>query len=171
MATLFIFSGLPGTGKTTISQQLARKLNVLHLRIDTIEQTIRDACHIKVADEGYRLAHQIAADNLRLGISVIADSCNPIELSRRQWEQVAEASNAPFINIEITCSDRHQHRQRIEFRKSNIPGLRLPTWQDVERREYHPWTQDRIIVDTAGRADSDCVDDLIRAIDSKRYER
>ncbi|MFK8183200.1 MAG: AAA family ATPase [Phormidesmis sp.] len=34
MATLFIFSGLPGTGKTTLSQKLATQVNALHLRID-----------------------------------------------------------------------------------------------------------------------------------------
>jgi predicted kinase len=38
-----VFSGLPGTGKTTISRDLAASLNAVYLRIDTIEQAIRSS--------------------------------------------------------------------------------------------------------------------------------
>ena len=164
MATLFIFSGLPGTGKTTLSQQLAPKVNAVHLRIDTIEQALRDLCNLKVKGEGYRLAHRIAADNLRLGINVVADSCNPLELTRREWEQVVADMRCKFINIEVICSDSCEHRRRVESRKSTIHGLHLPTWQDVEEREYHRWSKSRCIIDTAGRSESECLEMLLREL-------
>ncbi len=65
--TLFIFSGLPGTGKSAIAKELAKILRTTYLRIDTIEQAIRDLCDFKVEGEGYRLSHKVASDNLRLG--------------------------------------------------------------------------------------------------------
>jgi predicted kinase len=37
---LLILGGLPGTGKTTIARELARKLGVVHVRIDSIEQAL-----------------------------------------------------------------------------------------------------------------------------------
>ncbi len=83
---LHIFSGLPATGKTVISQGLAKLINAVYLRIDTVERALRDLCHMEVQEEGYRLSYRIAADNLRLGMSVVADSCNPIELTRREWD-------------------------------------------------------------------------------------
>jgi DNA polymerase III delta prime subunit len=58
---LYIFSGLPGTGKSTLAQRLAGKLRCAYLRIDTIEQTIRDLCSFDVQEEGYRLAYRVAA--------------------------------------------------------------------------------------------------------------
>ena len=40
---LIIFGGLPGIGKTTIARELARQLGAIHVRIDSIEQAIRDS--------------------------------------------------------------------------------------------------------------------------------
>jgi predicted kinase len=37
---LIVFSGLPGVGKTTIAQALARELRATYVRIDTIEDAI-----------------------------------------------------------------------------------------------------------------------------------
>lgn len=106
------------------------------------------------------MAYRIAADNLRLGVSVIADSCNPIELTRREWEQVALETQARHINIEVICSDTHEHRRRVETRMCTVPGMKLPTWNEVENREYHDWTVDRIVVDTS-RSVADCIDELL----------
>ena len=156
MPTLYIFSGLPGTGKTTLSQALAKQISAVYLRVDTIEQAIRDLCAIDVQGEGYALAYRIAADNLGLGISVVADSCNPIELTRSAWEKVALQSDSNHINIEIVCFDKSEHRNRIETRSSSIPGLILPTWQDVENREFQPWSRNRIVIDTSGKSERVC---------------
>ena len=76
---LYIFSGLPGSGKTTLSRLLAKNVGAAHVRIDTLEQALRDLCSIDVQGEGYRLAYRVASDILHAGVSVVADSCNPIE--------------------------------------------------------------------------------------------
>jgi len=159
--TLYILSGLPGSGKTTLSQLLASRVGAVHVRIDTIEQALRDLCGITVGAEGYQLAYRLAADNLRLGISVVADSCNPIEVTRREWEQVATNAHAKYINIEVVCSNVDEHRRRVETRQTTVTRLRLPTWQEVQDREYHHWTVDRIVLDTFGRSAQQCLEELL----------
>jgi len=161
MAKLFIFAGLPGSGKSALSQRLAQQVNAVYLRIDTIEQALRDLCQFDVEGEGYRLAYRLAADNLRVGRNVVADSCNPIELTRTEWVAVANATGSQFVNIEVVCSDAREHRRRIESRRTDIPGLKLPTWREVQEREYHPWLHDRIIIDIANRPQADCLDTLM----------
>jgi predicted kinase len=165
---LYIFSGLPGTGKSTLSQTVARQLNAVYLRIDTIEQGFRDLCSIDVQGEGYRLAYRIASDNLRLGVSVVADSCNPIEVTRREWEQVAREARVDHVNIEVICSDSSEHRFRAEARHAEVSGLKLPTWSEIENREYDEWTVERVIVDTAGRSKIECASDLLSKLSRLR---
>jgi predicted kinase len=165
---LYIFSGLPASGKSTLAQMLARQVRAVYLRIDTIEQGLRDLCSIGVESEGYRLAYRIALDNLCLGMSVVADSCNPIELTRREWEQVARDARVDYVNIEVVCSDSNQHRLRAERRTSAVSGLKLPTWDEIENREYDEWTVERLIVDTAGRSMTECASDLFSKLSRLR---
>ena len=165
---LYIFSGLPGSGKSTLSQTIARQLSAVYLRIDTIEQGLRDLCSIDVKGEGYRLAYRIASDNLFVGMSVVADSCNPIELTRREWEQVARDARADYVNIEVVCSEPSEHRLRTETRSADVPGLKLPTWNEIENREYHDWTVERIVVDTAGRSRMESATYLLSELSRRR---
>lgn len=162
--TLYLFCGLPGTGKSTLASKLAMHLKAVYLRIDTIEQGLRDLCGTDVRYEGYQLAHQIAAENLQMGNNVVCDSCNPLDLTRRDWEAVAIAIGVPYTNIEVTCSDQTVHRRRVETRKSPVTNLKLPTWQEVENREYHPWSQSRVVVDTANRSVCECFAELVETL-------
>lgn len=148
---LFIFGGLPGTGKTELSVHLARKVGAVHVRIDTIEQAMRDGGLTVNGPQGYMVAYKIAADNLRLGLPVVADSVNPLNITRRDWREVASQVGAPFCEIEVICSDEAEHRRRVETRQSRIPGLKLPKWQDVVEREYHVWEGEHLVIDTAGQ--------------------
>lgn len=163
--TLYIFAGLPGTGKSTIAEAVASRINAVYIRIDTIEQALRDLCDVDVQGEGYGIAYRIAADNLKAGKGVVADSCNPIALTREAWQDVARGQGVEYRNIEVICSDPVEHRRRVEGRNVNIPGLVLPTWQQVLNREYQEWSVARLVVDTAGRSSKECVDDLLARLD------
>lgn len=136
----------------------------MHLRIDTIEQGLRDLCSFNVQGEGYRLSYRIATDNLKLGNSVVADSCNPIVLTRDEWENVALESGARHVNIEIVCSDKTEHRSRIGKRYPTVAGLKPPTWNEVLGRHYEPWAKDRIVIDTAGKSIETCHEELMEKL-------
>ena len=145
---LIILSGLPGVGKTTIARELARATGAVHVRIDSIEQALRDAGY-EVEAEGYRVAYAVAEDNLRLDRTVIADCVNPWPVTRSEWRAVADRAGVRAIDVEIVCADRDEHRRRVESRKPDISGHRLPAWTDVVERDYRPWSGERVIIDTA----------------------
>lgn len=150
---LIIFGGLPATGKTTIARELARQIGAAYVRIDSIEQVIRErgSSGSPLDDEGYRVAYAIAEDNLRIGRTVIADSVNPLRLTRDAWVEVANRAQVSAIEIEVQCSDADEHRRRVETRVTDIPRLRLPTWKEVISREYDRWDREHLVIDTAGR--------------------
>lgn len=135
---LIIFSGLPGSGKTTLAKKLAQKINGIYLRIDTIEQALRNSINENyfIDEQGYKVGFALAAENLRLGFFVIADSVNPIKLSRDEWQNVAISEQKNFLNIEIICSDPIEHQKRVEQRTSDILGLKQPSWNSVLKRYY-----------------------------------
>ena len=145
---LVVFSGLPGVGKTTIARELAVSMGAVHLRIDTIEQALRNAGS-KVEGEGYSVAYAVAEDNLRLGRIVVADCVNPWPLTRDEWRSVADRAGVRTVDVEVVCSDLDEHRRRVESRSTDLPGHRLPTWTEVVERDYRPWSCKRLVIDTA----------------------
>lgn len=165
---LYIFGGLPGTGKSTLSALLARKRRACYVRLDAIEQAVRAAGAWEDGSAGYVVAYRMAAQNLAIGVDVVADTVNPLGETRQAWREVAESAGSPFVEIEVVCSDIAEHRARVESRVADIAGLVLPTWQRVAERRLHydPWTGAHIVLDTAGRAVGACMEELSAALES-----
>jgi predicted kinase len=148
---LVVFSGLPGTGKTTISRRIACRRGATYLRIDVIEQAIRSSGVLlgDVGPSGYSVANALAASNLANGQTVIADCVNPVLESRLGWQITASQARATLLEVEVVCSDLTEHRRRVEARVSDIDGLILPSWHAIMNSDYAPWTEPRLVIDTA----------------------
>ena len=150
-----------------MARALAARLGAVHLRIDTIEAGLRGKIAGPMDDTGYRIAYALAGDNLKLGLTVITDSVNPIPITRDAWRDVARRAGARSLEVELICSDDRLHRQRVEARMTDIDGLRLPTWQDVLDREYHAWPEHDLVVDTAATPASEAVRKILHALEHK----
>ena len=167
---LISFSGLPGTGKTTIARQVARYLAAVYLRIDSIEQVMRGAGW-QVEGEGYSVACAVAEDNLRLGHTVVTDCVNPWPLTRTAWRAAAERAGAPMLDVEIVCSNSREHERRVEERVADIAGHKLPTWRDVVERDYRPWDTQRLVIDTARLGVEESVQTILAEMRAPRTGR
>jgi predicted kinase len=159
---LIVVGGLPGVGKTHLAKEAARTLRAVYLRIDTIEQALIDSGAAEpLGPTGYVVAYRLAAENLRAGLTVIADCVNPLSVTRNAWRDVARQAAAALVEVEVICSDPIAHCYRVESRVSDIPTLRLPTWQDVLSREYEPWDREHIVIDTAAASQEQCLHELL----------
>ncbi|HXN17646.1 MAG TPA: hypothetical protein VN875_04885 [Candidatus Binatus sp.] len=139
--------------KNGVARALAYQIGAVSLRIDSIEQSMRDSKAVKeIKGGGYRMAYAVAEDNLHLDRTVISDSVDPIQLNRHAWVGVAKRAHARAIEVEVICSDTQQHRQGVEKRTSDISGLKIPTWVEVMSREYERWEREHFVIDAAGLA-------------------
>jgi predicted kinase len=166
---LIVFGGLPGAGKTTLSRETARQLGGLWLRIDLIETSLvrcgLAAGSDTVGPAGYAVAHDLAEVHLALGRLVVIDAVNPVEAVRGMWRDLAARHAAPLRVIEVVCGDAGEHRRRVEARVADIAGHELPSWQDVLDREYEPWGEPRLTLDSAASAPQILVSEIIAYVD------
>lgn len=84
---------------------LSQQIKAFYIRIDTVEQGLRDLCNYKVEGEGYRLSYRLARDNLQ-----------------------------------------------------------LPTWHQVQNREYDKWDETVIRIDTFNKKPLESLKELVEKL-------
>lgn len=136
---LIVFAGHPGTGKTTLSQALCSRVRGVHLRIDTIEDALRQAGR-EVGEAGYVIAYALAEDMLRLGQVVVADCVNPVAATRLAWRAVAARTGVPLVEIEVV--------------RAGAAG----------RADYEAWDRAPVVIDTTGRTVDQSVAEAVGAL-------
>ncbi|WP_315584603.1 AAA family ATPase [Actinomyces viscosus] len=158
--TLIVVGGLPAVGKTAVCREVLRLRAEAHahsriptwLRIDSIEQALRDSGEMlpgAPGGAGYYAAAAVARDVLATGADVLVECVNPLPVTRRLWEETASALGCRFLAVELVCSDQAEHRRRARQRVSDIEGLELPDWRAIEQRDYAPWPEAGLRLDTA----------------------
>ncbi|MCP1119216.1 putative kinase [Robbsia andropogonis] len=163
---LVTLSGLPATGKTTLARGLARKIAAAYVRIDTLEQAFIASGNGSpdIGPAGYMAGYAIARDNLHLGIDVVADAANLLDVTRRAWRAVAHETGVRHIEVELVCSDKALHRERVEQRVANISNHALPTWQSVIDRPCDVWDVDHLVIDTAKTTVDMAIESVIQTL-------
>jgi predicted kinase len=163
---LIIIGGWPGTGKTTIATHVCKALNAAHVRVDSAEHALRTTLgkDFDLKALPYRVAYAIAEDNLRNGLTVVADSINPWGVTRSAWLRVASRCDVPAVEVEIICSDVETHQKRLANAKVDEAGVKPPTWEEVMQRHYEPWSRDRLVIDTAEQSAEESAAQLLAAL-------
>jgi predicted kinase len=152
---LIVFSGLPGTGKSTLAEALGRELGIPVFAKDWLEATLLRSGLKPTHNEkslgfaGYELLTTLAERQLMLRQSVILDSVAASQSIRNTWRRLSDRYDAGYRAIECICSDEMLHRSRLNERKRGIPGWHELGWSEVERvkRYYLPWQGQCLVLD------------------------
>lgn len=132
--TLVLFSGLPGTGKTSLAIELSRRLQIPLFAKDRFQSQLRLlGLTEREGAAGYELLFDIADQQLALGIGVILDAVFPMQGFRQRAETLAERHTAAFKTIFCYFIDDTLHRARLEHRQQYVPHWTPVGWDEVER--------------------------------------
>lgn len=157
---LIVFSGVSGTGKSTLSNIIGEEHGIPVFSIDLIKAFFLKVGFAKdgwplVREIGYQLLISLADSQLKLGQSVILDGVFARQEFRAPLFEMAERYKATLRIIECVCSDPEIHECRVLNRKRLIEHLPPIDWLYVQtvKKVFVNWEMAHLILDSANSVD------------------
>ena len=151
---MVILTGLPGTGKSTLVDLLARRTGAPAFSGDWLlgalaPHRVLDGVDRPTLLAAYRdLLGSLVTRQLLLGQSAVVD-CVVDDPILATWREIVDAHGGRLVVAECVCGDAVVHRRRVEGRTRGIPGWHEIGWDHVERMraEFRPVTDKQLTLD------------------------
>jgi predicted kinase len=161
-----VFTGLPGTGKSTLAERVARRIAAPAFAGDWLMGALKPYGVLDHLDRSrylamyYNLLNTLVARQLMLGQSAVVDCLVNDDVAAR-WYDSAARYDCRLLVVECVCTDIDLHRSRLMGRRRDFPGWHEVGWDHVERMrgEYPPLTAPHITIDAV-----DSLEDNIRDV-------
>lgn len=143
--TVVVITGLPGTGKSTLAEGVARAVGAPAFSVDWLLGAIAPSGVLDDAERPVvqgiyeRLLGSLFTRQLILGQSAVLDCIAGNDIIS-QWSAIARQHQGRLVTVKCVCSDEVVHRSRVEGRNRGIPGWHEIDWSHVEfmKNEIEP---------------------------------
>lgn len=165
--TLFVISGLPGTGKSHLARRIAQRLPCVIVETDFVRKTlIRKPAY--TGDESalvHRTARHVLERLLTRGYHAIYDATNLAEWHREKMYHLAAKTHARLVLIRTTAPEdvvRERLARRFDSRDPHDHSDADWDVHQMLKAEMEPLRRSHLVVDTSGDIDL-AVDQIVRA--------
>jgi len=134
--TLVIFSGLPGTGKSTLADELARELRWPLLGIDDVIGEVPENPNVAFWDSKVAVLLGLTETQLALGLNVIVDSVF-MHTDRNHAQEIARKYQARFLPIYVFVPDDEVWKERVTTRYQASKKNNIATWEQIQHQRGH----------------------------------
>ena len=125
-------SGVPGTGKTTVANAIAKKTGAAIIDLDVVKSALLDSTvPVPLASKAsYKIMQGVASHLMSQGKSVICDSPCYYENVLTQGQNMAAYYGAAYLYIECALTDLIEIDRRLRTR-SRFPSQLSSVWAEA----------------------------------------
>lgn len=137
MGNIYIFRGLAGTGKTTLSDMLAKKLSIPVFRkddiVDALKMTEETDSNLINNTVCYNILYKLIQTNLDLKSDFIMDIACGDRNSAKWFLDRLNFKDSKVFRFLIVCSDEKEwERRHIERIKNPLPNQIFKSFEHVK---------------------------------------
>ena len=131
---LILFSGLPGSGKTTLAAKTAAYFHLPLFAKDRFQSSLlKNHLAERSTADGYHFMFDQTDQQLSLGVSVVLDAVFPLPGFRARVKEIAAQYNAVFLPVYCYCSSNSIWENRMQKRSQLVPDWTPVGWEEVLR--------------------------------------
>lgn len=153
---LFVFCGLPGTGKTSVANSIAKKMNASVISTDYVRKKLFETPTYKNWEKAlvYRVMY-LLAEHLSKTDTCILDAVFTKEQHRNIAKEIARRNKVPIYFVEFVC-DEEVVFKRIAGKRRVLSDADYQIYLKL-KKEYEPINFDHITIDTTDGIDTAAV--------------
>lgn len=163
---LIMMSGLPGSGKSYLSQQLAEQLPAVVIESDRVRKALFPQPDYSAQESAivHRTCQEVIQRLLKKGVRVVFDATNLVEFQRELLYSLAEHSGAHLLIVR-TVAPEQVIKERLEERKAKGEGASDADWRVYRRmsKSEQKIRRTHLCIDTSHDIDK-AVQKVVRAV-------
>jgi predicted kinase len=163
---LIMMSGLPGSGKSYLSQRLAQQLPAVVVESDRVRKVLfpQPTYSGQESTIVHCTCQEVMRRLLRKGVRVVFDATNLVEFQREILYNLADRSSARLLVVR-TVAPEQVVQERLERRKDSADGASDADWRVYRRmsKREQEIRRTHLCIDTSHDID-DAVWKVMRAV-------